>query len=675
MNCKIWLFGIGFFLVIDNAVQSQSSEPVEIIHADFFRVKKESGQNIKILKGKVRIKQGTVDIRCDSMLEFMQPKMMKMYRKIKVKYDEKTTIHSDYLEYYPNEGKAFFKNNVQLFKEDFTLKTNSAEYDKKSDIFIYDRPGKFTQQKTILYSDKGHYNGKTKMSYFYGNVDVKQEQSTITTDSLQYDGIKNVMILIAPSTVKDSNRTLLASQGYINNSDTSGVTFLYNRPRMFDEEYDAIADTIYYFKRDRILFLNGKASIFDLANRVKILGDSIFVNRHTEAFFAGENPMVFSYRNEDDPFVLRADSIYSSKYINDTNAANTFTPNLKFKKVNSSLSVKQDTLLDSSIKREEIFMQDSTASTKTNQKESKALQVKAASLPYYTSKDRYFVAYNNVRAYSDTIQLYCDSLYFSTTDSLIRLMDNPIMWVNDNQMSGDSIYIHLANRDMDIIYIPANGLIVKQEFDTLYNQARAGSITYYSNQKFNLKDSAILKKNVKMAYFVTDSAEYYVSFDKASSEDAVIYMTEKKKLGRVKFYRNYKGEHYPPNKIPREVLYLDDFVNYSAVRPTSVTYVETYSDTMNLLRAKQKANPTNTKKKKKPQVEMLPKKESMNKNTGRKSLPIYKEIFDAFVGKNGYAIYFTSIASPNAKRRYLSFTALMYASLISSSPTKEIAAI
>lgn len=63
------------------------------------------------------------------------------------------------------------------------------------------------------------------------------------------------------------------------------------------------------------------------------------------------------------------------------------------------------------------------------------------------SSDRYFQAYRNVRIFSDSLQAVSDSLFYSGKDSIFKLFQEPIVWANDNQVTGDTIYLFTKNQE------------------------------------------------------------------------------------------------------------------------------------------------------------------------------------------------------------------------------------
>ena len=63
-----------------------------------------------------------------------------------------------------------------------------------------------------------------------------------------------------------------------------------------------------------------------------------------------------------------------------------------------------------------------------------------------SSSDKFFEAYSHVRIFSDSLQAVGDSLFYSLKDSVFRLFKSPVTWSQENQLTGDTIYLYLKNK-------------------------------------------------------------------------------------------------------------------------------------------------------------------------------------------------------------------------------------
>ncbi len=59
------------------------------------------------------------------------------------------------------------------------------------------------------------------------------------------------------------------------------------------------------------------------------------------------------------------------------------------------------------------------------------------------SKARRIFAYHHVKLFKTDMQGVCDSLYYSSIDSMMCLYTDPVLWSEANQLTGDTIYVEV----------------------------------------------------------------------------------------------------------------------------------------------------------------------------------------------------------------------------------------
>ena len=97
-------------------------------------------------------------------------------------------------------------------------------------------------------------------------------------------------------------------------------------------------------------------------------------------------------------------------------------------------------------------------------KEIDTLFAKADSVYVYfdtlTNEVQDIKAFYNVRFFRNDIQGKCDSLHYNVADSMVYMRDEPVIWAEDSQLTGDSINIKVkvpspARRNMPASTTPA----------------------------------------------------------------------------------------------------------------------------------------------------------------------------------------------------------------------------
>ena len=189
--------------------------------------------------------------------------------------------------------------------------------------------------------------------------------------------------------------------------------------------------------------------------------------------------------------------------------------------------------------------------------------------PPVDSTLKYFEAYKNVKIFSDSLQAVGDSLFFSGQDSVFRLFDNPILWAQENQISGDTIYLFLKNKKPERLYVFENALsISKVDSSNYFNQVRGNSI----NALFDSTGQVhflTAKGSAENIYYAQDEQKRFVGVNKNSADLIEINFLEGKPK-RVKFINNLEGNLLPMRgKTNHDELKLKSFNWQDKLRPKS----------------------------------------------------------------------------------------------------------
>src|SRR5207237_4837931 len=96
--------------------------------------------------------------------------------------------------------------------------------------------------------------------------------------------------------------------------------------------------------------------------------------------------------------------------------------------------------------------------------------------PNDSNSNRYFEAYYNVKIFSDSMQAVGDSMFYSFRDSAFRLFKNPVVWAQENQITGDTIYLYTQQQKPRRFYVFENAIAVNKVSKDLFNQVKGTTI-------------------------------------------------------------------------------------------------------------------------------------------------------------------------------------------------------
>ena len=524
MKRLVAFFALLFFFVSHSSSQvsptpagTDTMRLVEILRTNRYGYeKKDSVTSLQILVGQVHLKERTTHFYADSTVINNGSRIIEAFGNVHINDNDSVHTYSQYLLYNLNTKIAILKNKVQLTDDKTNLFTEELEYDVNQKIGIYRNGGKVLNGTSTLTSKEGTYFADLKDVYFKNDVVLKDPKYDLKSDSLLYNTTTEIATFISQTLIVDSaKRSIKTRQGYYDLKNKKA--FFGKRPIITDGAVRIIANEVETDDNTGINKLRGSAVFIDTAQGLSVLANYIESNRNEGWFRATQHPLMI-IKQENDSIYITGDTLFSGRL--------------------SSL------LVDSTVK-------DTIRSRKVVDVNN-------------DSADRYFQAFRHVRIFSDSLQAVSDSLFYSGKDSIFKLFNEPIVWANASQVTGDTIYLYTKNKKAERLYVFENGLVINQTGEGMFNQVKGNRLFGY------FTDGAIdymrAKGNAESVYYVRDDHQYLVGINKATG-DIIDMRFKAKELNRVVFISDIKGTMYPVSQIPEEEKTLRNFEWHEKIRP------------------------------------------------------------------------------------------------------------
>ena len=517
---------------------------------------------LQILVGNVRLKQGNTFFSCDSCVINKSQNLFEAFGNVHIEEDT-TDVYADYLRYLTDQRIAFLTGGVKLTDGHGTLTTNKLEYDVNTGIGIYRDGGKVVNKKTVLTSTEGYYYSDMKDVYFKNNVVLNDPSYHLTTDSLLYNTEFETARFISPTLIRDSsNRTIVTSDGYYN-LQTGKAEFGQN-PVINDGAVRITALRIAVDDSTGISQAEGNASIVDTAQGTTILAGIIFRNNKTESVLATRKPLMI-IRQENDSIYVSADTLFSARLTDlyvpppanmpDTISGIDVTDSLNAVALTDSLTVDStQNIIAKSDSIQGVMVVDTLSGVTTVNMQPKITD----------STNRYFEAFRNVRIFSDSLQAASDSLFYSFADSTFRLFQQPVIWANKSQITGDTIYLFTKNKKADRLQVFENSLIVNEVQPEVYNQVGATRLDGFFID--GAIDSVRARGFAKSIYYLQDEDSAFSGINEANSDIMDVYF-KNSELFKVVFRSAVTGTLWPIRQKDPGEMRLTNFQWLEAQRP------------------------------------------------------------------------------------------------------------
>jgi lipopolysaccharide export system protein LptA len=500
---------------------------LEFIYADRYSILKIDSLNEFIsLAGKVQVRQANTLFYADSAVLNYKLNLLEAFGNVHINDADSIHTYAQYLKYIGKERKAFLKNKVRLTDGKGTLTTEELEYDVSVKIGTYLKGGKLVRKKTILTSIEGYYYGDTKDVIFKRKVVMIDPDNKITSDTLQYNTGTEIATFTSPTTILNTKekRTIKTREGFYDMKNRKAE--LYKRSIIDDSTSTFTAEEMAFDDSTGLGEFRGNAVYRskDSAQGFDMIANNIKTNKKTNSLIATQKPLLIIKQGVDTIYIT-ADTLYSAK----------LSELMKTRKVPQIRKTAIAPILIDKNKED--------------------------------SSDKFFEAFFNVRIFSDSLQAIGDSLFYSLKDSVFRLFKSPVVWAQENQIYGDTIYLFIRDKKPERLYVFENAMAINRaDSSNYFNQLKGTTINaLFIDGKVN---SMRAKGNAANIYYATDDYKKFIGVNKSTADIIDVFFDEGKPQ-RVVFLRNLEGTTFPMRQVNHEELKLKNFNWQSDRRPKS----------------------------------------------------------------------------------------------------------
>lgn len=439
-----------------------------------------------------------IEIWSDQAIHYDEANFFKAYGNVRMQQGDTVTMQSNYAEYNGTTQFAFASGNVLMSRPDTSLQTDSLFFDRVKQQAYYRSGGTVRDTASVLTSRVGRYYLEDDKYSFLSDVTVTNPEYVINSEQLDFYSETGNAYFYGPTTILSETSKVYAERGF----------------------YDTRQDIGYFVKNSRI----------DYENRV-LEGDSLYFNRNT-AFASGTNNIKVTdtlnkslitghyaevYRDKDSVFI--------------TNRAVAATLQDK-----DSIFIHSDTIM-------------------------------------ITGKpdDRIIRGFYDVRMYKPDMSGKSDSVYVNQKEGLTKMMNltrgavssidirrNPVIWSGNNQMTGDTIHL-LSNPEteqLDSLKVFYNAFLIQKDSIEGYNQVKGKELTglFVDNELYQVD----ILSNTETLYFTRNEAKELIGINKTLSSSIKI-LFEEQQIQDIYYYTQIDGTLTSPEEFPENARKLTGF--------------------------------------------------------------------------------------------------------------------
>ena len=443
--------------------------------------------------------------------------------------------------------------NVVFYHEGAYMYCDSAYLYQQNNSFEAFSNVSMEQGDTIfVYGDYLFYDGNTRLARLRDNIRMEDQTATLFTDSLDYDRIANLGYYFEGGMLVDEENELTSYWGQYA-PDTKEALFS-DSVKLVNEDYTIFADTLKY---------NTETKIADILGPSRIVSDSGYIytdrgwyNTLTEESRLFDRSQVYS---NDGMKVLIGDTIFYNRlsgdgevfgnmYLEDKERKTILRGNYGYYNEQTEYGLATDSafVVDYS-QLDSLFLHGDTLIMSTD------------------SIFRNVKAFHNVRFWRSDIQGVSDSLHYSSRDSMIYMLGNPVVWNESNQILGYQINVYLNDSTVDKAHIIDYALAIQDRgVKDQYNQLSGREMTAFFNngELYNV----LVEGNAMSLYYLVEDDGTVIGLNKTESPYLSMDI-EEDKLQKLKLWPATTAVTTPLPQLLPEQKRLEGFVWLDYLRP------------------------------------------------------------------------------------------------------------
>ncbi|MDR1973448.1 MAG: hypothetical protein LBQ31_02115 [Bacteroidales bacterium] len=464
-----------------------------------------------------------------------------------------------------SDGITIFREDVVIRTKGNTIYSDYAEYNRNNETCIaYGNLKIKTRQKSIITGKTLDCDGLTGVINIDGDVVMTDKDVVMKTPSLRYESMEDIAHYNQKAEITSGEAVLVSSWGDYNGK--TGVFDCYEDVVVTHPDYTIYTDTMDYNKngmsnfkgptdiitKDHTMYcengwydrkkerVNLRTNAFiEMKDGQRLFGDSINYSLKAKQGEAFRNVVFLDTMKN-----CTLKSEYAEN--NEKKGFAFFSHNAR-----GILVEKEDTLFISSDTMRVFYEIDKSDSNKRLVKKMEA--------------------FKRVRIFRNDLQAICQLMIYYQSDSLLYLIDKPVMWNSGFQIDGDTIKTWFENSRPHETLVGRNAFITAlvQNSNSLYHQIKGRNLWGYYNDDSQLSSAELKGGKIEAIYYVIDEEKgELVGVNKSISKMLRMYF-DSGTIYKVNFIEPESTILYPQDQLTAREQTLKGFHWLESLRPKS----------------------------------------------------------------------------------------------------------
>ena len=516
LQALFFILLIGFVSTID--LNAQSKKQIQIEYAGKLTIDEENYPGAKILTRddaeQVHIEHGGANLWCDKAIHYSKENFIEAYGNVILKQGDTINMTSKYIEYSGITEFAFASGDVVMKDQNSTISSDTLYFDRAKEQAYYRSGGNVVKDSSGTITSKiGRYYMNLKKYQFVEDVVLVSDETTINSNYFDFYSDTGYAYLFGPSTITTETSKTYCEKGFYDTENKIGYAL--KKARIDYDNRIVEGDSLYFDNNSSFASATNNITVTDTINKSIVKGHYAEVFKEKDSLFITKRALAITVQEKDSVYI-HADKIM--------------------------VTGKTDNRIIKAYYNAKIFKRDLSGKSDSIHSDQNTGVTKLLNLPTLSSGDKFSV------------------------------IQKPILWNLGNQMTGDTIHL-LSNKEtekIDSLLVFDNAFIISK--DTIskngYNQISGKRLVGLFDEENRLKQVDVTK-NAESIFYARNDKQELIGIDKSKSGSITILFDD----GDIDEYTRYNqidGNLYPESKFPEKERILKGFDWREEERPRSV---------------------------------------------------------------------------------------------------------
>lgn len=427
-----------------------------------------------------------IEVWCDQAIHYDEENFFMAYGNVRMNQGDTITLNSQYAEYNGTTQFAFASGDVVMRNPQTTLETDTLFFNRIKQEAYYRSGGTVRDTASVLVSEVGRYYLEDKKYSFVSDVELTNPDYVINSTQMDFFSDTGHVYFYGPTTITSEASQIYCERGF----------------------YDTRGDTGYFVRNSRI----------DYDNRF-LEGDSLYFDRNTNFASATNNIKVTDTMNN---------SVIKGHYAE------------VFRDQDSVFITKRAVAISAQEEQDSLYIHSDT------------LMVTGP------AENRIIRGFYDVRMYRTDMSAKSDSLHSSQATGVTKLLGNPVVWSGTSQMTGDTIHLlnNVETEKLDSLKVFNNAFMIQKDSIDGYNQIKGKELIglFRDNQLYQ----ADVLMNTETLYYPRTDDGNLIGINKTLSSSIQINFVDQE-IEEIIYFKNIDGNLTPPQDVPMEERTLAGF--------------------------------------------------------------------------------------------------------------------